>query len=248
MKYILIGSLFFISISCIPHKKLLYLKPGENTEAGVETFKNNFPQYRVQPGDILDVEISSTTATPIEVFNKKFEGKSEETGISGYKINSDGNIDLPLVGTIHVDDLTIEQINDTLKTKLAEYIDFAYVKTRLTNFNITILGEVRNPGTKLITNDNINILQALGLAGDALETANKKKIKIVRKNKGETKIITLNVSQKEIVSSPYYYLMPNDIVYVEPLKVKMIKMNAATVSLIISAASLFFLILRYSKL
>ena len=249
MKYLLlIGSLFLISVSCIQHKKLLYLKPGEKTEPIIETFKNDFPQYRVQPGDILAVEISSTTATSIEVFSKQFEGKSDESGTSGYKINSDGNIDLPLVGSIYVDNLTIEEINDTLKTKLSEYIDFAYVRTRITNFNITILGEVHTPGTKMIATENINILQAIGLAGDITETGNKKNVKIIRKNKGGTKIITLNIAQKDVVSSPYYYLMSNDIIYVEPLKIKVLRLNSATISLILSSATLFIIILRYSKL
>lgn len=237
--------------SCIPHRKLLYLKLEQGNNPIVESFKRDTTfQYRVQPGDVISIEISSTVASQMELFNQKFEDKQAESSnpeLNGYLIGKDGNIDLPLAGIIHVDSMTVTQINEAVKSRLKEYIDYAYVKTRLASFSITILGEVKSPGVKVISNENINILQALGIAGDLIETGNRKKVRIIRKEWNKNKVITLDISDKKLISSEYYYLMPNDIVYVEPLKVKALRINIPTISLVTSTLALLLLIYRTTR-
>lgn len=250
MKHLLFVFLVFSVFSCIPHKKLLYLRP-DGSNPVVQKFETDTSfQYRVQPGDLIKIEISSTVASQIEVFNKKYENAKEESNndeLNGYLVGPNGNIEMPLIGPIYVDSLTIPEINKKVKEKLSEYIDFAYVSTRLASTPITVLGEVRNPGRKIFYNEKVSIFEAIGIAGDIIETGNKKSVKIIRKRWDKTEIITLDVSDTKIVSSDYFYLMANDILYIEPLKVKSVRINSPTVTLLLSGLTLIFLVIRYTR-
>lgn len=247
MDKILLVILVFLAFSCISHNKLLYLKKENTAALLVEKYeKAKIPEYRVQPGDRIGIEISSTVATDIEVFKQKFDEDKEKAvdPMSGYVVDNNGNINMPLIGEIQVDSLTIAEINEVVKKRLSEYVDFVHVKVRLVNYPITILGDVAAPGTRVINAENINIFEALGYAGDINETGDRRSVKIIRKSKAGTEVIKVDVSNSGIVSSDYYYLHPNDIVYVEPLKAKAFQANTRSITLVISAVTLILLFFR----
>lgn len=250
MKHLLFVFLVFSVFSCIPHKKLIYLKPGQSDAVKIENFQTDSAfQYRVQPGDILGIEISSTVATQVEIFNKKFEGDRQSSSAeeNGYIVDSKGNIELPLIGNIQVNKLTVYEITNALKLKLNEYIDYAFVKVSILNSKVSILGEVKAPGQYKITGSGITIFQALSMAGDLTDYANRRKVKLIRKVGTVTKLVNLDISNKDIINSDYYYLSPNDVIYVEPLKLKSLRANSASVSLILSSLTIILLIIRLAR-
>jgi polysaccharide export outer membrane protein len=241
MKYLLIALLSFLAFSCIPHKKLLYLKPDSPKQ--VESFTiDTIYQYKIQPGDMLGIDITSTVASQIEIFNKKFENQEQ-----GYIVNREGNIELPLVGVIKVNNLTTEEINAEIKKSLNTYIDYVTVTTKLISFRITVLGEVKVPGTFPVIKERINIYEALGMAGDLTDYGNRKKVKIIRKTLMGSDLIVINIQEKNILSSEYYYLRPDDIIYVEPLKPKALRVNSPTIQIAITGITLLFVILNFTR-
>ncbi|HSZ71153.1 MAG TPA: polysaccharide biosynthesis/export family protein, partial [Cytophagaceae bacterium] len=243
MKYkIRIAFFLFLTLiigSCVTHRKYPYL---QGTNKDTVQFNIQREEYTLQPGDVLDIKVSSNIPSDIEIFNKRFEATNPSNNsnaisnyLYGYLVNGHGNIEIPLIGTLHVTGLTCNQLNDTIQEKLSEFLNYVSVTTKLGVFRITVLGEVFQPGTKEIINQyNVNIYQAIGLAGDATDLANKKKVKLVRKKDGQISVIRLDLSTINMIASEYYYLQPNDVVYVEPLKAKVFRSNASNVTVVLS--------------
>lgn len=212
-------------------------------------------QYQLQKGDVLDIKITSTVATDIDIFNKRFEGtavtsntNSYSNYFNGYIIDTNGDIDMPLIGKIRSIGLTCDQLNDSIQSKLGQFVNYANVSTKLGIFRITILGEVLLPGTKDIVNSyNLNVYQAIGLAGDVTDLANKSKVKLVRKKGDQVDVVTLDLSKMSMIESEYYYLKPNDVIYVQPLKAKVLRTNSSNVALAISVLTFIIVLISYSR-
>jgi len=241
--------------SCVRYKKYPYLISNQNKQ-DTTVFHVEREDYKLQPGDILDINVSSNVSSDIEVFNKKFDGVStpnnNSTPISnyiyGYLINNNGCIDIPFIGLVKATGLTCNQLNDTIKLKLFEYINYANVTTKLGVFRITVLGEVLQPGTKDLVNQyNLNIFQAIGYAGDATDIANKKKVKLIRRYNDQTIVVKLDLSRVDMIASEYYYLQPNDVIYVEPLRAKVVRSNSSNIALALSALTFVLVLLNYIK-
>jgi polysaccharide export outer membrane protein len=155
-------------------------------------------------------------------------------------VTSEGNIEFPVIGTIHLAGLTRTQAIDLLKEKLALYIVNPTISLRILNFRITVLGEVRTPGTFTIPNERITLLEALGVAGDLLITGERQNILVIRDEDGKRKEYRLDLTQESLFSSPVYYLQQNDVVYVEPNRAKRNSsvINASNTGIVISSLSL----------
>jgi polysaccharide export outer membrane protein len=242
--------------ACVTYKRYPYLIPQDQaSNKDSISLQTQRQDYLLQPGDIVDIKVASNIESDIEIFNKKFEGaptvmnSTYASGyFSGYLIAQDGYIDIPLIGKLKSSGLTCDQLNDTLKLKLSEYINFATVTTKLGMFRITILGEVTTPGTREVVNHvNLNIYQAIGLAGDITDVGNKRKVKLIRKVNEEVKVIKLDVSGLSMIQSDYYYLKPNDVIYVQPLRAKLLRSNSANIALTLSALTFIFVLLNYTK-
>lgn len=218
--------------------------PGTVEHIEIDTLKF----HKIYPGDILDLKVTSTVATNVEIFNQRFEKDPYMTGsplITGYIVSPSGEVEVPLIGKVYLKDLTVEQAGDTIKKRLEEYIDFVTVRVKLVSYRITVLGEVRNPGTQIVQQPDINIFQAIGLAGDISDLGNRSKVYLIRKTDKGSDLISLNLNEKDFISSQYYYLLPNDVIYVEPFKLKSLRVNASTISITFSVASLIVIITRY---
>ena len=167
--------------------------------------------------------------------------------LTSYLVNDSGYIDFPLVGKIYAKDKTVTELQQTLSESVSEIIIGASVIVKLVMYNVSILGEVKNPGKISIYNNRVNIFEALALANDITSYGNRSKVQIIRTEGNMNKIVVLDLISKDILSSPYYYLQPNDIVYVEPLKEKSWKFETFPYAVVLSSISLLLVVLTFFK-
>jgi polysaccharide export outer membrane protein len=157
--------------------------------------------------------------------------------IYGYDVNSEGNIVLPVVGPIKVEGLTLEETRKLLQESADKVFKNSTVECKLLSFKFTVIGEVKIPGTYINYNNYLTILEAIGRAGGVGDYGNRSNVLVVRPVDKGTKTFRLNLQDKNILSSQAYFLLPNDVVIVEPLKQKIFNMNLPTISFIFSAVT-----------
>ncbi len=214
-----------IMASCVPQKKILYLQDIPKDEDSTYSFTNDrLLDYQVQSGDNLYIKINSLEEKSTTYFNE-VSGSSSSSGgsdlyLNSYLVNDTGYFHFPSLGYIYVKDLTAEEIQIKLEKRLTEYLVNPIVIVRLASFRITLLGEFKSPGKYDIYQSNINIFEAISLAGDMTDFAKRNKIAIIRQTTNGSKIVRVNLNDKRILESDYYFLLPNDIVYAEPIKAK----------------------------
>lgn len=252
---VVLGALVFSS--CVPQKKMLLLKDmqmaTENTS--VEYQNERTLNYKLQPGDNLYIRATSiidekTSLSLNGETRGNYMGSDASIYLNSYTVNKEGFIDYPLTGLVEVKNLTVEQAKDKLQTELSKYVKETALMVKLSSFDVTIIGEVARPGKYKIYQSEIGLLEALALAGNVTSFAKTESIKLVRRTDNGSEIITLNAGVADILSSPYYYLKPNDILYIEPLKIKQWGFTTfpySTVFSIISLALTIYTIYRSSK-
>jgi len=228
--------LFFTS--CVPLKKSIYLQGdiAKALEDIEDAYKPNKSDYLVKPGDNLYIRVTSPDENTSAFLNN--EGGTTErisdpmsASLAGYRVNLDGSIDYPFVGKIYVAGLTLEKIREKTQLAVSKYVKESSVTVKLLNDNITIVGEVNSPGRFLLYAEEINILEALSLAGDATDFANRKTVRLIRKDGDTPQMIVINTLDDNIMFSPYFYLKPGDIIYVEPRRLKSWQLTAIPLGL-----------------
>lgn len=238
--------------SCVPQRKMLYLQNeitmNDSLFMSMEYPNEKHFDYKVQPGDLLFIRIASLDVNSSAFFNSSNQsgsavGSTFSSGnpyiyLNGYNIDETGNIEVPIVGKVQVKDMTIKEIQIKLQESIDEYLKQTIVYVKLGLFNLTILGEVAKPGQYQVYQSDINIFQALALAGNATDYANKSSVKIIHQTPNGSQIVKVNLNDASILSSPEYYLKPNDIIYIEPLKMKQYGFTSVPYGTIISAISL----------
>jgi polysaccharide export outer membrane protein len=211
--------------SCVPQKKILYLQDMPK-EDSTDSFVNERQlNYQVQPGDNLYIKINSLEEKSTAYFNEVSGVSGGSAGgsnlyLNSYLVNDTGYFHFPSLGYVYVKDLTAEEIQVELEARLREFLKDPVVIVRLASFRITLLGEFQNPGKYDVYQSNINIFEAISLGGDMTDFAKRNKIAIIRQTPRGSKIVRVNLNDKRILESDYYYLLPNDIVYAEPIKAK----------------------------
>lgn len=223
--------------SCISSKKIPYLQTGEKRDGSTIA---NIPSHRLenmvrfQPDDILGITVNvpgeqavasdyNLPLVPAATTENSTESRVDQgMGRQGYLVSKEGTIDFPVFGKIKVAGLTQSELEDYLKELLLGKLEVSPVVTvRLLNFRIIITGEVGSPGPITVDRDNINILQALAMAGDMTIYGRRDNITLLRqKQDGEYMRVTLDISKEDIISSPYYFLQQNDVIYVTPVKAR----------------------------
>ena len=230
--------LFFLLImslvtSCKPKQNMIYMS---NNNFQQEVSQARYEGLRIQEGDMLEIIVTALDDLAVKPFNRTTMQKTGEEGNAGgnarlgdnqYQVTSDGYIPFPVLGNIYCKGMTKQQLKTELDTRLKQYLTDPVVTVRHINFNISILGDVGSPGQKTSSTERLNIFQALALAGDMRDSANRTNVKLIRYSEESGKDITytLDLSEASIVNSPYYYLQQNDILYVEPDKNKQIAAN-----------------------
>ena len=264
MKKLLFRSLLFaafvvtvVMTSCVSQKKILYLQKEQMIDSitSVEYQNKRSFDYKVQPGDNLYIRVSSMDKNFSEFFNNSGNTNIGATGgggnssgnagiyLNGFSVSDEGTINFPYAGTIYVKDLTIDEIQQKIQNIIGEYQKETIVYVKLGLFNLTILGEVSKPGQYQVYQSDINLFQALALAGNATDFANKKNVKIIHQTTEGSQIVRVNINDADILSNPQYYLKPNDIIYVEPLGIKRYGFTTMPYATIFSAVSLLITIL-----
>jgi polysaccharide biosynthesis/export protein len=235
-------STFFLS-SCITNRNLEYI----NTEH-TKVQSTNY-EYVIQKEDLLSVQISSTTKSEYDFFNLQETSNPQlmthNPYLYGYLVNTDGMVILPMIGSIKVEGFTISEVNDVIEQIASTYFKDPIVKVNILNFKVSILGEVNSPGEYDIIRSNQNIFHLIGKSNDLTEFANRKRVKVIRKNGVEsTKVIYLDLTDPKLLNNKNIYLQPQDIVYVEPLNdfYAGFKGLSSVISLGISSITLYFLL------
>ncbi len=202
---------------------------------------------KIQTGDILQVTISTINKDISAIYNPAANFINANPVSQGYMVDRNGNIDLPQIGKVNVRDKTTDDINTIIKTELNKSIKDAFVATRLLNFKISVLGDVAKPGSFTITNERVSILEALSLAGDANLSAKRDEVLLIREREGKKNYVTLNLNNSKILSSPYYYLSNNDVIYIRPGVNKFISSSAAVQLAPIIATGLTLILVLYNN-
>jgi polysaccharide export outer membrane protein len=235
--------------SCYTVKKVNYLQSEEN----VMSLPNKPRDYLVQPNDILNIRVQSLDPDQSAFFNIDaggrggggFQVNDAALFLSGYSVNQEGIINLPIVGQMKVNGLTIEQIRIMVQNEINKYLVDAIVLVKLTSYRITVLGEVKNPGTVYIYNTQATIFEALSRAGDTNLAANLKNVRLIRQIDGKSYVIKLDLRDPNIIESPYYFLLPNDAIYVETSKEALFRDNLVLLTTTFAAISAGLLILNF---
>ncbi len=212
--------------SCVSQKDLLYLQDGKQPEAVVNAVKN---QYRIQVNDILHISVKALDQNLVQMFATTNAANTtvktdKSLYFDGYSVDFEGNIRIPVIGKLFVLGKTTEEIqNNITKKLLTDYFKkdtYLFVSAKLAGFRLTIQGEVGNAGTHVFYQDQVNIFELIANAGNINFVGDRKHVMLIRKTPNGQEIHSLDLTKKDILNSPYYYLEPNDMVYVKPLKQK----------------------------
>lgn len=259
MKHILLYIILASSLSSCMHNKLRYIQDKNEIFDKVNEYSNQPPDYKIQVKDILYIKISSTNKELDKYFNIGSDNLSisgdQRSGsaffLRGFTVNDSGFVEVPVLGDILVEGLTIKEIQTKIQKITDEHLNNAIATTRLVSFYITFLGEINGQGKQTIMQDNINILDAVALAGGISDYGNRKNVLIVRQTKTGTKTFRVDLTKRSLLSSDKFYLLPNDIVIVEPLMRKSFQLSARDYTLVLStitsSTAMIFLILNFLK-
>lgn len=251
MVFAVLSAVVFMT-SCVSHKKVVMLQNETMLDSisSVEYENKRSFNYKVQPGDNLYIRVSSMDKNFLAFFNAdggnnmaSASGSGNLAGnpsiyLNGFTVSDEGLIDFPYAGKIYVKDLTIDEIQQKIQIIIEEYQKETIVYVKLGIFNLTILGEVERPGQYQVYQSDINLFQALALAGNATDFADRSKVKIIHQTTEGSQVVRVNINDADILSNPNYYLKPNDIIYVEPMPIKRWGFSNVPYSLIISMLSL----------
>lgn len=242
-----------LTISCVPQRKMLYLQSESKAEANNQFTNERLLSYLVQPGDNLYIKVVSLDEKTAFLFNplERSAGganiNDQSIYLNSYTVSEVGNIEFPLAGKIYVQNLTTEQIKEKIQEVLDEYLKETVLIVKLVNFNLTMLGEVKRPGQFKVYQSEINVFEALAMAGDLTEFANRQEVTIIRQTKTGSETIKIDLEKATVLSSDYYYLKPNDIIYVEPLKIKQYGFATFPYALVFSTISTTLLLINFFK-
>lgn len=210
-----------LMFSCVSQNKVKLLQERAR-EASTDFSNSKSTTYKLQTGDHLYIEVYSVDPKTSKFFQTDFPDLMNPTYLylKSYSVDDEGYINFSFVDRMYVKGLTVAEVKDQLQQKLNEYFKESNAVVKLVNFEVSVIGEVNDPGSFTVYRDQINLFQALGLAGGMKDFANPKKIKLVRQNQNGSNLVILDLSDNKILESPYFYLQPNDIIYVEPLNAK----------------------------
>jgi polysaccharide biosynthesis/export protein len=214
--------LLMLSTSC-SQRNLVYFSDLQGTSNN-ETPIRNYAQPTIQPDDILSISVSSLNPESNVLFNNVILPTTANSGSviattkvnEGYIVDKGGFINFPVIGKVMLAGLTKEQAIEKMTNEIKAHVKNPIVNIRFLNFKITVIGEVSKPSTFTIDTEKINVLEALGLAGDMTAYGRRENVLIIREQQGVRRTTRINLNNKDVLNSPYFYLQQNDIVYVEP--------------------------------
>lgn len=217
----------FLFASCQSYKKVPYLQDTEAVERTVQQEK--LYDAKIMPKDLLTIVVSCTNPELAVPFNLTVASSAtgnaqgtSQSNLQAYLVDNEGKINFPVLGELKVSGLTKKQAEQLIVENLNPYIkETPIVTVRMVNYKISVIGEVTSPGTFTISNEKVNLFEALAMAGDMTVWGIRDNVKLIREGiDGKQEIVTLDLSKADIILSPYYWLQQNDIIYVTPNKAK----------------------------
>jgi polysaccharide export outer membrane protein len=242
ISHILVSALL-LAASCTTQKQLAYLN-NLPVPSGEEKFTMEAPDYKIQNRDILFITVKAMNPEGVIM---DFLGGSGASGgamnmqgesgsfLFGYDVKPDGSIIVPVVGVLLAEGKTLEEMRKILQEEFSKHYKNATVECKLLSFKFTVIGEVKTPGTYVNYNNYLTVLEAIGRAGGIGDYGKRDRILVVRPTDKGTKTYTLNMQDKAILSSEAYFLLPNDVVIVEPMKQKIFSLNLMTYTFLVTS-------------
>lgn len=246
-------SIYFIFLvwlsSCYSRKELIYLQDNSFSNEYPTQIKNRRPTYKLQVNDVLYIDVQNPDNETAQIFNygqQEMRGVSNQSNlfVMGHSIGEDGFVTVPLIGKVKVVDLTVDEAKNLLQQEVDKFLRNTTVEVKLVSFKISVMGEVNNPGYYYVYNGQANVLEGLSLAGDITEYGNRNNIKLIRQNDNGAEVVLLDLSSSEVMKSKYYYLLPNDVLYVEPSTKQVKRANLEPIAVVFSALTTLALIVN----
>ena len=231
---VLIALMFLIS-SCVTQSNLEYMQDRVFSQESRQ--EPEFSEYRLQANDALYIQINSLDDQASNIFSMSGTQMTLEpysAYMNSYTIDAEGNIALPIVGKLQVTGKTLNEVKEMIQNEVDNILSLPMITVRLVNRYVDILGEVTSPGHYVYSQDKLTIFNAIGLAGDITEYGNRRKVTLVRNEEGQNRINELDLTKTDILASPYYFIQPNDLIYVSPLRKRIWGMREFPFTLIFS--------------
>lgn len=239
--------------SCRSNKTIPYFKNIPVSEYS-KIEQAEFTEPIIASDDILDITIQ--TADPEASMSVRAAAINADVAapviqrVTGFMVDKNGDVELPIIGNIHVGGLTTFEARQAIREKASSFYVKPAVQVRFVNFKITVIGEVARPSSYTVPNEKVTILDAIGLAGDLTIFGKRENVLLIRENEGSKEMVRFNLNDSDLFSSPFYYLKQNDIIYVEPSNAKINATDASRLSVvsviasIVSAAAILVTVLR----
>ena len=235
--------------SCYSRKELVYLQDSSFSDEYPTQIKNRRPTYKLQVNDVLHIDVQNPDTETAQYFNygqQEMRGFGNESNlfIMGHSIGGEGFVTVPMIGKVKVVDLTVDEAKALLQQEVDKFLRNTTVDVKLISFKISVMGEVNNPGYYYVYNGQANVLEGISLAGDLTQFGNRDNVKLIRQNDNGAEVILLDLTSSEVMKSKYYYLLPNDVIYVEPSKKQIKRANLEPVAIVFSALTTLALIVN----
>jgi polysaccharide export outer membrane protein len=247
------GFLVLVLASCTSHRQLVYLKNVDSLSTE-NFYPKNRPEYLIQTRDILYIKIYSLNEEMSNMINQTIGSYQQnlfqnETSlfINGYTVSDSGYIEIPVIGKVQVAGTTMDEAIGLIRQRTAVYLKDATIIVKLISFKVSVVGEVNRPGTYNNFNSQLTVLEAISMAGDITDYGNRNRILVLRPTSDGTRTFRLDLTSKNILTSDGFFLLPNDIIYVEPIRSKSFRINIPTISLTLTSISTLILILNYIR-
>ncbi len=240
----------FILSSCVPLKKVMYVQTKDVKDTLNTFILKQRPKNTVQPFDNLYINIISPDETTSRMFNITGNNGGQRAidyQMISYLVNDSGYVDFPFVGQIHVEGLTILEAKDAIQNALSQYISNAAVTVKFVGKSITVIGEVIRQGEYPIFSDNVTIFSALARAGGLGDFGNRENVTIIREEDGKTSFHHVDLTDKRITISDFYYIKPSDVIIVQPLKQKSYGFATFPYALVLTSLTTLIIVLTFAR-
>ncbi|MBP7407336.1 MAG: polysaccharide export protein [Flavobacteriales bacterium] len=228
--------------SCVGRRSINYLNDPSLTPGASKLFENQKFEYRIQVNDVLSIRVLGLDDATQRYFNVESQtGNSMVSDaalyVNGFSVDKNGQVQLPQAGKLKLQGLTVGEAQDLVQRKINEYFTTATVILKMVNWRVSVLGNVSRPGTFMVYNNQITILDALALAGGPDEFADKGHITLMRQSDRGVQALYVDLSNTDVLRSEYYYLLPNDVVYVPAMRARSGRLNLEVLAIILSTLS-----------
>ena len=249
-------ALLCLAASCRSHRDMTYLKELTQSAEGTE-LSASVHAYRIKPFDNLFISVVSGNTELDEIYNPMLVGNGKSNNqnnmwstqasqfVNGYLVDAEGTVNLPVFGKIAVARMTLNECEQRIRDQALLFLKDATVKVRLLNYRVTVIGEVVSPGVYYSYNPSLNIFDVIGLGGGSRNTADLSKVMLVREGGKSVETFRLNLNSVDVLGSPGFKIHPNDVVIVQPARLKNAELRQPVLSLVFSSVTTFLLMLNF---